>query len=244
MHFAADSFLQSISLSQQPANAAGRERCRTGTLARSAQTRALNPADYAGLDFIVVENFLGPADLAELRGSFAALRSTLNAKNLNNDYWQGRLLFAHEVAAHSMRAGQVMKDFQLEATHRIERFYRLTQPIYADTVQLVLWSEGIHMPPHADNANPDGSPHGMAWRNFSSIVYLNDDYDGGELYFTALDAYIKPKAGMLVAFTAGFHHEHSVLKVLSGERLTMPAFYTFDRSHADFFIHPGVARQP
>lgn len=244
MYFTDDSFLHSISLSQQPANVLGRERCRTGTLARSPQTRALTQADYPGLDFIVVESFLGAQDLAELTRSFADLRGTLNAKNLNNDYWQGRLLFAHEVAAHSPRAGQVMKEFQLEATRRIEGFYRLTQPIYADTVQLVLWSEGIHMPAHADNANPDGSPHGMAWRNFSSIVYLNDDYDGGELYFTALDAYIKPKAGMLVAFTAGFHHEHSVLKVLKGERLTMPAFYTFERRHADFFIHPGVATTP
>jgi predicted 2-oxoglutarate/Fe(II)-dependent dioxygenase YbiX len=244
MHFSADSFLHSISLSQQPANAAGRQRCQGGSLQRSPQTRALLPVDYAGLDFIVVEDFLGAADLAELTRSFAALRGTLNAKKIDHDYWQGRLLFAHEVAAHSARAGEVMKDFQLEATRRVEQFYRLTQPIYADTVQLVLWSEGIHMPAHADNANPDGSPHGMAWRNFSSIVYLNDDYDGGELYFTALDAYIKPKAGMLVAFTAGFHHEHSVLKVTRGERLTMPAFYTFERRYADFFIHPGVARKP
>jgi hypothetical protein len=241
MDFSADSFLHSISLSQQPANLLGRERCRDGTLKRSPQTRALSAADYAGLDFIVVENFIGADELGELTRSFAALRGTLNAKTLNNDYWQGRLLFAHEVAAHSAEAGQIMKDFQLAATQRIERFYRLTQPIYADTVQLVLWSEGIHMPAHADNANPDGSPHGMAWRNFSSIVYLNDNYDGGELYFTALDAHIKPKAGMLVAFTAGFHHEHAVLKVLGGERLTMPAFYTFERKHADFFVHPGIA---
>ncbi len=242
MHFSPDSLLHSIPLSQQPANANGRERCRTGVLARSPATRLLQSSDYAGLDFIVVENFLGPGELDELKRSFAALRGTLSAKNLNNDYWQGRLLFAHEVAAYSTPAGRIMKEFQLEATHRIEQFYRLTQPIYADTVQLVLWSEGIHMQAHADNANPDGSPHGMAWRNFSSIVYLNDDYDGGELYFTALDAYIKPKAGMLVAFTAGFHHEHAVLKVVKGERLTMPAFYTFDRRRADFFIHADLRK--
>jgi hypothetical protein len=244
MHFAPDSFLRAMPLSQQPANMAGRERCRTGVLARTPQTREIFPDDFAGLDFIVVENFLGRNDLKELKRSFEALRPTISAKNLNNDYWQGRLLFAHEVAAHSGRSGQIMKEFQLEATRRIEQFYRLTQPIYADTVQLVMWSEGLHMQAHADNANPDGSPHGMAWRNFSSIVYLNDDYDGGELYFTALDAYIKPKSGMLIAFTAGFHHEHAVLKVTRGERLTMPAFYTFDRSHADFFIHSEVRKQP
>jgi hypothetical protein len=57
---------------------------------------------------------------------------------------------------------------------------------------------------HAHNANPDGSPHAMAYRDFSAIVYLNADYQGGEFYFTALDTVIKPKKGMLVAFTAGF----------------------------------------
>ena len=242
MPFTSDSLLHSIPLQQQPANHAGRARCRTGILDNDSQTRALKAADYGALDFIVEENFLGPAELAELTHSFAALRATLNAKNLNNDYWQGRLLFAHEVAAHSAHAGKIMKTFQIEATRRIERFYKLTQAIYADTVQLVLWSEGVHMPAHADNANPDGSPHPMPWRNFSSIVYLNDDYDGGELYFTALDAYIKPKAGMLVAFTAGFHHEHAVLKITRGERLTMPAFYTFERGKADFFIHPDARK--
>ena len=242
MMFTADSLLHAIPSTQQAANQAGRERSRGGLLEKSPHTRELGSADYAALDFIVVENFLDTTACSELINSFDALRSTLNAKNLNNDYWQGRLLFAHEVAAHSPLAGRIMKQFQLEATRRIGEFYRLTQPLYADTVQLVVWNEGIHMPAHADNANPDGSPHGMPWRSFSSIVYLNDDYTGGELYFTALDAYIKPKAGMLVAFTAGFHHEHAVLKVTSGERLTMPAFYTFERSKADFFIHSDLRR--
>ncbi|HEY0962329.1 MAG TPA: 2OG-Fe(II) oxygenase [Pseudomonadales bacterium] len=242
MMFAADSPIHAMPRAQQASNLAGRERIRGGVLAKGPQTRALGPDDYASLDFIVVENFLDAAARTELMRSFDALRGTLGAKNLNNDYWQGRLLFAHEVAAQSPVAGGIMKQFQLEATRRIGEFYRLTQPIYADTVQLVVWREGLHMPAHADNANPDGSPHGMPWRSFSSIVYLNDDYDGGELYFTALDAYIKPTAGMLVAFTAGFHHEHAVLNVAKGERLTMPAFYTFERGKADFFIHSDLAR--
>lgn len=181
MMFAADSLLHAIPPTQQTANHAGRERSRGGVLATSPYTRVLTRDDYAALDL----DFLDAAACSELTNSFDALRNTLNAKNLNNDYWQGRLLFAHEVAAHSPIAGRIMKQFQLEATRCIGAFYRLTQPLYA---------------------------------------------------------YIKPKAGMLVAFTAGFHHEHAVLKVASGERLTMPAFYTFQRSKADFFIHRDPTR--
>ncbi len=89
------------------------------------------------------------------------------------------------------------------------------------------------MPPHADRANRDGSRHGMPHRDFASIVYLNDDYAGGELYFPRLDMVLKPEAGMLAAFTGGWHHEHAVLRVRSGLRLTMPAFYTLEAGRKD-----------
>ena len=95
---------------------------------------------------------------------------------------------------------------------------------------------------HADRANPDGSAHGMAHRDFAGVLYLNDDYQGGELYFTALDIAIKPRAGMFVGFTGGFRHEHAVLRVAGGaNRLTIPTFYTFDASKADAQLHPGAA---
>ena len=82
----------------------------------------------------------------------------------------------------------------------------------------------------------------MAYRDFGAIAYLNDDYEGGELYFTALDIAIKPKRGMFLGFTGGFHHEHAVAKVVSGStRLTMPSFFSFDPRHANRIVHPGVA---
>ena len=115
----------------------------------------------------------------------------------------------------------------------MQEFYQITSPLYADMLQLVKWEAGMFMRPHADNANPDGSTHQMAHRDFAGVVYLNDDYEGGELYFTALDIAIKPKRGMFVGMTGGFHHEHGVLRVTSGTRLTMPFFLTFDPKYAD-----------
>jgi len=109
----------------------------------------------------------------------------------------------------------------------------LTEPIYPDLRQSMSWPAGIHMPPHAYNANSDGSRHAMAHREFSGIVYLNDDYRGGEFYFTARNTLITPQKGMLLAFTAGFYHEHAVLRVEGSERLTMPFFLTFDKERAD-----------
>jgi hypothetical protein len=89
--------------------------------------------------------------------------------------------------------------------------------------------------------SPDGAKHAFDYRDFASIIYLNDDYDGGEIYFPALDRVMKPRAGMLVAFTGGWRHEHAVLKVRHGTRFTMPAFYSFDRSRRDRALYDGPA---
>ena len=63
----------------------------------------------------------------------------------------------------------------------------------------------------------------MAHRGFASVLYLNNDYQGGKLCFTALDIAIKPRAGILVGFTGGFRHGHAVLRVAGDvERSTVP----------------------
>lgn len=162
-----------------------------------------------------------------------ALASEQHVEGIKYDFWRGRILYFRDILAARPGSAALMQDAQRRVTERLRSFYKLTVPVFADTVQLVRWPTGLHMPAHADRANQDGSPHGMAFRDFASVVYLNDTFEGGELYFSRLDLTIKPAAGMLLAFTGGWHHEHGVLKLTSGERLTMPAFYTFDASHRE-----------
>lgn len=232
--------IDTFSAAQAEQHHAGRTRCRNGSLVRSPETVDITPDLYAAQDFIIAPDFLTHAACDLLLSCFAPLLTNRAGFDLGRDYWQGRMIHAHEVGAHNAEAGAEMKRFQREATMRLQQFYALDAPIYADTVQLNWWPSGLYMPPHADNANPDGSPHGMPWRSCASVVYLNDDYDGGELYFTALDRLIKPKKGMLVAFTGGFHHEHAVLRISGGDRFTMPAFYTPDRTRADRYVYPEL----
>lgn len=182
-------------------------------------------------DCLVVENFLAPTLCDSLCEAFRDCSAT--TVNRVPGYWDSRFLWHTDIAeTYPDLAGQ-MHAAQRSATRLIADFYRLTQPIYPDLLQMMSWPAGIHMRPHADNANPDGSPHGMAHRDFSAIIYLNDDYQGGEFYFTAQNRVIRPKKGMLLGFTAGFYHEHAVLQVSGGQRLTMPFFLTFDKYRAD-----------
>jgi hypothetical protein len=98
---------------------------------------------------------------------------------------------------------------------------------------MMSWKAGLAMPPHADNAYPDGKPHELAHRDLSGVLYLNDGFEGGELYLTAQDVLVKPKAGTFISMTGGFHHEHGVVRVERGLRVTIPFFATFSKKHAD-----------
>jgi len=238
------SLLTRLNQEQTDANRTGRARLRDGVLAPTAATVTITPdmdLDPEGFDFIYRPGFLSPAECALLVETADALAARQAEAGIEDAFWRGRILFFRDIAPERSGAAALMRDAQRRVTERLRTFYELTAPVLADTVQLVRWRQGMSMPPHADRANPDGSAHGMAFRDFASIVYLNDGYTGGELYFPRLDLLVRPAAGMLLAFTAGWHHEHGVTKVLTGDRLTMPAFYTFDASRRDRDLY-GLAR--
>jgi hypothetical protein len=203
-------------------------------LSPTPETIAVTPdIDPEALDFVYQPAFLDASDCRLLAETARAMSDQVHVEDVADPYWKGRIIYFADVLARHPEAAAVMRRTQQRITERLQAFYALTTPVFADTVQLVQWRQDMFMPPHADRANPDGSRHGMPHRDFGSIVYLNDDYDGGELYFTRLDMRVKPTAGLLLAFTGGWHHEHAVLRVTSGLRLTMPAFYTFDRGRLD-----------
>lgn len=53
---------------------------------------------------------------------------------------------------------------------------------------------------------------------YSSLFYLNEDYEGGELIFPDYELSIKPEAGTLITFPTNSMYQHAVNKVESGTR--------------------------
>lgn len=216
-----------------------------GRLRASLRTRRIaSAAEAIGCDFVCAEGVMSAKECAHVVAAFDALKHRVVKDDPVDRYWSGRYLWAADMLDAQPEAVRIMREASGRARSIVERFYALKAPLYNDIFQLVQWPLGLSMRPHADRANPDGSPHGMRYRHYAGILYLNDDYEGGELYFTALDLAIKPKRGMFVGFTGGFHHEHAVTRMESGAvRMTMPSFYSFDPRHADRLIHPGVAER-
>ena len=102
--------------------------------------------------------------------------------------------------------------------------------VYPDSYQIIRWFKGYELHPHADKENPDGNPHPFPWRDFASLVYLNDDYEGGQIYFPNKEIELKPKPGTLIFFPGTSEFLHGVREVPEGIRYTLPTFYTFDES--------------
>lgn len=64
--------------------------------------------------------------------------------------------------------------------------------------------------------------------DFTSVYYINDDYEGGELHMPILGTTIKPKANSLVLWSHSWHEDmaHNVKPVISGTRYMSQRFFT------------------
>jgi hypothetical protein len=69
--------------------------------------------------------------------------------------------------------------------------------------------EGVELKAHTDQ-------HTDPSIRYATILYLNDDYADGELFFPNLDIQLKPKAGTLVFFPGDEEYKHGVKHVGQG----------------------------
>jgi hypothetical protein len=80
-----------------------------------------------------------------------------------------------------------------------------------------------------DNLNEHADKVCASWRDLSTSLYYNEDYEGGELYFSQYDLTFKPKAGMMIYFPAGANYQHGVNYVTSGTRYATTTFWKVEK---------------
>ncbi len=190
-------------------------------------------AEAFGLDFLVADGVVSEDRCALLVRAFEELHELAFGASDVAAFWDKRGLWYADVLKHDREAAKTMMAALGRCLIEMKRFWKLNVPIYADGLHMMSWMAGLFMPPHADNAYPDGKPHDLAHRDLSGVLYLNDGFEGGGLYLTAQDVLVRPKTGTLVSIAGGFHHEHGVVRVDSGVRITIPFFATFAKEHAE-----------
>jgi len=62
-------------------------------------------------------------------------------------------------------------------------------------------------------------------RKLSLVYYFNDDYEGGEIYFTKLNLKIKPIANSLIIFPSSDLYSHSANEITKGTKYAIVGFW-------------------
>lgn len=99
------------------------------------------------------------------------------------------------------------------ATYSNTKFY----PFKENLTHIAKFSDGDSMHEHFDLSRPN---------DIATLIYLNNNYEGGEIYFPEYNIYIKPSPGDLVTFPDNEYYIHGVKKVYNGDRYTMPRWFT------------------
>jgi hypothetical protein len=100
-------------------------------------------------------------------------------------------------------------------------------------------------------------PPAYTWRDYSAIIYLNNDFEGGEFIFaadsnaaqiqvhrsgprfckikstTVFKSVVQPKCGRMIAFSSGSENLHGVKAVKKGSRCAIGVWFTFDPEHEE-----------
>lgn len=116
-----------------------------------------------------------------------------------------------------LRLEQIWQDAynaQLDPVLDYRTMFGLAPLNYWESFNFVKYGPGQHFQIHSD--------HGYSYICvLSSVGYINDDYEGGELYFDKLNLKIKPKAGDLYLFPSSYIYSHSAMPVTSGTKYSI-----------------------
>ncbi|KAK6190033.1 hypothetical protein SNE40_001981 [Patella caerulea] len=142
-------------------------------------------------------------------------------------------------------------DLAEKARLMVEKYFNLTRPLYFDFTHLVCRTaielksgeerDDLSHPVHADNCilQPDGSCiksfPAFTQRDYSAILYLNDEFEGGEFFFAHSNkteqVQVKPRCGRLVGFDS--KEFHGVKAVRKGQRCALALWFTLNPNYKE-----------
>lgn len=100
-------------------------------------------------------------------------------------------------------------------------------PIFIKYVNREAKSTGWAMYPHADDNEYESQDDPKTFYSpvlKGIVIYITDDYEGGEIVYINKDIKIKPKSGYLVCHPASEDYTHGVKSFSGGPRIIVSAF--------------------
>ena len=177
----------------------------------------------------IIDNFLLDDDCQYLINT--AIKSDLWQNGGGNGFWDNRVINYNNMFNFDKQAAKLMLNANIDCGKKIKELFGLNDIVYSDTLQIIRWFPGMEQPPHADdmsNTEVEGFDH----RVFGSIIYLNDNYNGGHTYYPNHNFDITPKTGRLAIHPGDPEHLHGVTKIEDNVRYTIASFWTYEKEKA------------
>jgi 2OG-Fe(II) oxygenase superfamily len=178
---------------------------------------------------LVSENFLSLKECTSL----IDLYDRYSELSPQRDY-SGRPLLHYTIRDVDSESASWVHGVSLRCKEKIEVGLRTPELIVDSVFLACLWPGDSHIP-HADNEREEHGrwlPNHMPHRAYTALIYLNDNFTGGELVFPDRDVVISPKPGLFVGFPSNHKFVHAVPNVLSGKRYSLPVWFTMDSAKA------------
>ena len=179
---------------------------------------------------LVIDGFI-PISLCQEWCAFIESRSTKNLGVQNIDDYEQTGKVSN--ISHKARVTETidLAERKTDVLREVVRGYRdYVTPFFEvelDTIEqpsVLKYSPGGRYGAHSDSEYWDEDQH--LWvrsleRDFSILIYLNEGYEGGTLYFPNFDFRLAPKRGMMVAFPSDHRYLHAAEPLISGTRFAV-----------------------
>jgi hypothetical protein len=84
------------------------------------------------------------------------------------------------------------------------------------TIGVNIYFNNCTMGPHIDYNEAQSAD-----LSYSIVLYINDDYDGGELHFRKFDLSVKPSAGSAIVFPSSAPYYHESIPTTRGDKMML-----------------------
>ncbi len=168
----------------------------------------------------IVENFVKLEDLKKIQNFCNNLK---NFRSIPGDVWDNRVCGTDMIRELSPEIINILSIYQEKVKNIVEETFDVL--VGPNSPYIVVWRVGDGQAPHADKELPDGTPNMYPGNDIASLIYINDEYSGGEVYFPNQGIQLKPTPGSLVFFPGDKEYLHGVHQITDGIRFTSPAFW-------------------
>lgn len=185
-------------------------------------------------NIVILEDFVELEDLKTLQAFFPTITEWENPRGdeFNED---GECIYDASYWWDRMCSGDILLRTAPDIHALIDKYIKKMQSVleekfnvglYQRPPVLIRWLPGNEQLPHADKQLNDGTPNPFPTYDINSIIYWNDEFEGGQFYYPEYDIELEIRPGLAVAHPGDVHYLHGVKKIISGERWTTPSFYT------------------